>query len=283
MFKLAGLCLSLTITAALVAAPCTSVTIREDREIWINGQRVIRDNFGINSPRWSPDGQQLAYVNDFDLSSDPVTHIVVIDRAGHVVQRVPVPESARFNFVMAMGWLNPTTIWVEGHINPSVSVYEEFDLATREMKHETFGTAFSPSADGAMLAYRDHEPHPPRPGHHPALMINDSPVKLLDGVIVTGPLVWSPNGERLAVGVQQKEHSGVALVTKRGMLERVTMLSVEGNPLAIAWSTDGSLLVRPSIQNNTYRIDRDGTIAESKTPLRAAALDEACRSDRVEQ
>lgn len=125
MFKLAGLCLSLTVTASLVAAPCTNVTIRDDREIWISGERVIQDNFGINSSRWSPDGKQLAYVNDFDLSSDPVTHIVVIDRAGHVVQRVPVPESARFNFVMAMGWLNPTTIWVEGHINPSVSVYED--------------------------------------------------------------------------------------------------------------------------------------------------------------
>jgi hypothetical protein len=64
-------CLSLVITASLIAAPCTSVTIKDDREVWINGQRIIRDNFGVNSPRWSPDGQQLAYVNDFDLSSDP--------------------------------------------------------------------------------------------------------------------------------------------------------------------------------------------------------------------
>jgi hypothetical protein len=222
-------------------------------------------------------------VNDFDLSSDPVTHIVVIDRTGRVVQSVPVSESARFNFVTAMGWLNPTTIWVEGHINPSVSVYEEFDLTTREMKHETFGTSFAPSPDGTILAYRDHEPHPPRPGSHPALMINDSPVKLLEGVVVTGPLVWSPAGERLAVGVQKNKHSGVAFVSARGMLERVQMLPIDGRPHAIAWSGDGSVLVRPSIQNDTYRIGKDGAVEESKTSPHSAALDEACRPSVADQ
>ena len=282
MRTLGGVALSLAVIVAIHAAPqCTSVAIKNEYELWIGGQRLVRDGLGVNTPRWSPDAQQLAYVNDFEPSRDPVTHIVIIDRAGHVVQTVPISEEVRFTFVNEMGWRNPTTIWIEGHVNPSVAVYEEFDLTTREMQHETYGTHFAPSPNGT-LAYRDNEPHPPRPTFHPPLMLDETAVKLPEGVLVTGPIAWSPNGERLAASVQKDGYAGVAFVTARGIVERVVMLPSKGRNDALVWSSDESLLVRPST-NATYRVTRDGKVEESTRSLTIQQRDEACSPDVATQ
>lgn len=284
MLQLTGILLSLAIGAfAQGASRCTAMTIKNERDLWIGDQRVIRDDLGINAPRWSPDGQKLAYVNDFNLSSDPVSHLVVIDRSGHVLQTVPIPESAMFNFVDEMGWLNPTTIWIDGHVSPSAGMYAEFDLATREMRHETPGLFFSPSPDGRTLAYCEPGPRPARPDYFPPLMLNETAVPLPEKVSIRGPLVWSPTGHLLAVGVQKEKHSGVAFLTARGMMERVVMLPVDGRPDAVVWTDNASVLVRSSGPNGTYRVGKDGTVEQSKAPLRAAAVDDACRPTAADQ
>lgn len=284
LFKLVSLLLGLAAVISLHAAErCASVAIKDERELWINGRRVIRDERGVNTPRWSPDGQQLAYVNEFDPAVDPVTHIVIIDRTGHVRQTIPVPESARFNFVDEMGWLNPGTIWVEGHVNPSVAIYDEFDLTTREMKHETYGTHFAPSPNGSVLAYRGNEPHPPRPEYQPPLMLDETAVKLPEGITVTGPIAWAPSGERLAASVQKNGRAGIAFVTARGMLERLVTLPSKGRNHALLWLNDESVVVRPGIQQQTYRVTRDGKVEESKTTLALRQRDDACRPEVAAQ
>ncbi len=284
MLKVTGVLLSAAILVSVQGAtPCTSVTIKHERELWIGGQRVIRDDLGVNAPRWSPDGQKLAYTNDFDLSSDPVSHIVVIDRTGRVLETVSIPESAMFNFVDEMGWLNPTTIWIAGHVSPSAGMYEEFDLETREMRHETPGLFFSPSPDGKTLAYCEPGPRPARPDDYPPLMLNKTAVRLPDAVSITGPLVWSPMGERLAVGVRKDGHSGVAFVGARGTFDHVSMLPANGRTDALIWPDDESVLVRPSGERATYEMKLDGTVRQSKATLRVSERDEACRAEVTTQ
>lgn len=264
------------VTAAIAvdAQPCTAVTVRDGHELWIDGRKIIRDEFGVDTPRWSPDGRQIAYVNDFELSGDPVSHIVVIDRAGHVRHSVPVPESAMFGAVLDMGWRNPTTVWVNGHVNPSSGIYEEFDVATGEMKNELLGAFFSPSPDGRLVAYRAQEGHPPNPHYHAPLMLNEQKVKLGDNVVVTGPLVWSQGS--LAAGIHTDGSAAIAFIGRGARVERVVPLPAKGRVAAIEWAANDAVVVVTDA-GDTWRVTRAGAVDASDVHVHAATRDDPCR------
>ena len=272
-----GLFTITTAMSAWAASPCSSVTIKGN-ELWVDGKRILRDDRGITAPRWSPSREQLAYVNNFELSTDPVSHIVIVDRTGRVQETIPIPEDAMFNAVLAMGWRNPATIWIDGHVNPSSGIYEEFDLTTREMKNETLGAFFSWSPNGDVLAYRAQEAHPPNPKYHAPLMLNDTTVNMPSNVVIMGPLVWSPAGDRLAVGLHEDERAGVAFVTARGVIERVQSLPLTGRPYALEWEDDNGVLVRPGHAAQTYRVTRTGKVEDAKKTIAIQTTDNPCRA-----
>lgn len=158
--------------------------------------RVVVDGIaGIELPRWSPAGDSIAYSRPAGASS-PMS-IVVVRVDGAPLHTLPIAEDLGINAVLDLGWLDEWRVWIEGHVNPSVSHYYVWDVNRGEVADELFGTLFTPSPDGQHVAHLEHLPH--GAPHKPRVAIDGNPVyPLRDSPGPISHLTWSADGRRLS-------------------------------------------------------------------------------------
>jgi hypothetical protein len=163
---------------AVQSADCSALYVdASHHELWAmsaggDARLIVRDERGINAPRWSPSGRRIAYAHDFH---DLVSELVVLDDAsGQTVTTIPIAEERGFNAVLELGWRGESTIWTEGHTTPSSGIYYEWDVATGRASNEQWGSWFAPAPGEGGVAHLAHVPHgAPREYAGAKVMVDD--------------------------------------------------------------------------------------------------------------
>lgn len=193
--RLAGI--AVLLGAALeAAAQCQSLFVDGGRLLARrdSGEQVLAvDPAGIDHPRWSPGGTLIAYAR---TANDGPLSIAIVRADGTPVRALQVDAESGANAVMELGWLDERRVWIEGHVNPSASIFYVWDVERGKLIEERWGTWFAPSPDGKHLAWLEHVPH--GAPYKPRLYIDDKaiyPRKGESGRI--SHVTWSPDGRRL--------------------------------------------------------------------------------------
>lgn len=231
MQQLTRLCavLLLAFTLAVPAfGQCRSLHAKGG-ELWstdANGEshRVLVDEKGIARARFSPAGDRIAYVQDFDLHGEVVSHIIVVDGDGQRLADLPIRADLGINDVLNFGWLDEKHVWTEGHVTPSSGMYHEWNLATGRAENERLGAWFAPSPDGQSLAYREHVPHGAPASIGDRVLVNDRVVYPAEGDTRSHrvrDLVWKDNGQLSLVDEVAGVRETVVIDTNRGGMRRM--------------------------------------------------------------
>ena len=164
---------------------------------------LAEDTEGVDLAAWSPRGLKVVYARPFRASAPELaTTLVVLSRDGELLRGLPVRADTGLTAIERLGWTGERRVWVEGHVNPSVGLYLQWDVRTGRLRKQRQGTAFSPSPDGRRVAHLEHVPHGAAAWAQPRRV-------QVDGRTVyrvprgTGPgwlrsaLTWSSDGKRL--------------------------------------------------------------------------------------
>ncbi|HUR81657.1 MAG TPA: hypothetical protein VM733_12890 [Thermoanaerobaculia bacterium] len=195
----------LTLIAILASLPlfaAVPMVVTDGQTIWLeegaHKRVVITDPLGASLPSWF--GDRIAYSRvRTDDRGMPHTEIVVLKESGDAVRVIAVPEDTGINGLVQLGWRDAKRVFIEGHVNPSVSLYLEWNTDSGELTFERPGTQFAVSPDGRSLAQRSHVP----------MGAPDDAGLEVDGHLVygrdeqlhnfLGAPVWSADSRRLAV------------------------------------------------------------------------------------
>ena len=118
------------------------------------GVHVI-DTSGIVLPRWSPGADRIAYTHRFGLARPPA--IVIVDKAGLRVQSLQLPADSGERGPATELARRPARLH-RGHVNPSTTMYLEWDTTTGQLVSKKAGLWFAVSPDGRFVAQRAHCP-----------------------------------------------------------------------------------------------------------------------------
>ena len=196
-------------------AECFGVSVRGDRELWVTRSGVstvlTKDVRGIFLPRISPDAAVVVYHTRF--SPVGTVQVRLVDaQTGRLESEITVSILEHdAKDIRQLGWRASGNVWLEARVNPSTTVYAEFDRTGRQIGEVIPGLGFAVSPNGKRLAYLSHTPHfTPQDRKRPRYLT-------LDGVEVTSvsgefipPVVWADDGAR--VTILRRTDEGLALV-----------------------------------------------------------------------
>ncbi len=203
--QLMRLMTSIAIIAALPLFAAAPSIVTDGQTIWLeegaNKRIVTTDPLGASLPSWF--GDRVAYsrvrVDDAGL---PHTQIVVLKENGDLVRVIAVPDDTGINGLLQLGWRDAKRVFIEGHVNPAVSLYLEWNADSGELTFERPGSQFAVSPDGRSLAQRSHTPMgAPEEFSSAALEIDGNVVYGGDRehhTFLSAP-AWSPDSRRVAV------------------------------------------------------------------------------------
>ncbi|HEX6088363.1 MAG TPA: hypothetical protein VF266_27780 [Thermoanaerobaculia bacterium] len=240
----------LLITAALAVpalADCPRVAT-DGQSIWLEegaNQRVVTtDPLGVELPSWF--GSRIAYSRvRVDDAGIPVTEVVVIRENGDLVRVLAVPEDAPVTGAIQLGWRDSKRVFLEGHVNPSVTLYLEWDADSGELTHERAGLHFALSPNGRSLAQWRHVPlGAPEEVSSAALEVDGEVVHpAADDTRYHSFLsvpVWARNSHRIAV-IDSVDGAAALIVVsldgKNVKTARVPLTLTAGDP-KVSWSGD---------------------------------------------
>ena len=188
------------------------------------------------NPMWSPDGQQVAYID----TGEDMTALYVIAADGTEDRKV----AAGFFNSGPFGWCSDDHIYVQGRTAAGRAIYRisvsasEQELAFRN--GEIVGhVACAP--DGRRLAFL-------RGARKPQVYTADvdgndlRQVTFADEDTTVSFPAWSPNGAELAVSFSGADEGGVMILSldNGSVREAVSSTDIEHRFYASAWSPDGS-------------------------------------------
>lgn len=182
---------------AIARADCRAVEISGQGALTLRDQETSRllvtDAGGVHRPRWSPDGSLVAYHTRFGNEA----RVAVVDvESGSIRTQIRVtPVQHSVNTIDQLGWRASGHVWLEGHVNPSVSAYVELDAKSGDIRRIIPGLGFSVSPDGERLAHFSHVPHsaPEEERTRRFLIVDDREFVTVSGDL-RGPIVWSRDG-----------------------------------------------------------------------------------------
>lgn len=224
---------------------------------------------------WSPAGDRLAVVEEATLGTRRPFRLILLEYGKeHAKPRQLQPASEDlllWREIVGLSWPQAGLITVEGRIDPDTVVTAEIDPRSGAVTATRPGKWFSWSPNGTRLAAIGWVPHfAPAPKEGDRVEIGgEVAYQGPQGSVIRPPLLWSPDGERLAF---VEEHAGGRdlLVVSHGAPPRRFALTAE-SPGLLAWSDDGSaLLVRDG--SAQIRVDSSTGTAE-----RLAAADLSAR------
>jgi hypothetical protein len=132
---------------ALAGGPTRVVFVRRNEICTANDdgsnlQQLTSDSKRKQMPKWSPDGTEIAYLTDGDMSANPKSRakIEVITVEGKRVGTAPVlvtmpdgTEVGGMRWVESIGWFDAQRIFAEGEINPYTGEFRTIDIRTGKM------------------------------------------------------------------------------------------------------------------------------------------------------
>jgi len=275
--------LALLLGVLLIAAPvalaetrtCEALVVAADG-LWMvsergEARRILQDERGVNAPRFSPNGERIAYVRNFRFGEgEVVATIVVAGIDGRVLREIAVPLTAGINDVLDLGWLSENRLWTEGHVHPSSSLYHEWPLESDRPEHERWGSRFAPSPDGRSVAYVAHVPHgAPESFRSSIVMVDDRQVYPLDGDDrphrVIGAIRWIA-ADRLAFADAPDGNPTLVVVDARAqrVLRRVP-LGANDAVRGIETAPDGTMAIERG--GRLFAIDERGKIRDDEASM----------------
>lgn len=108
-------------------------------------QRILTGFEGdVDEPRChSVDGQYMAYVSDIDYSKPNSVTVSVIDNLGKANNSEPIKfELSQSALRVDDMSINNDILAVTGHINPSLQIYQRFDIPNQKLLSEYYGYGF---------------------------------------------------------------------------------------------------------------------------------------------
>lgn len=260
-------------------------------ELWMTrgeeARLVASDPRGILSPRWSPDGDRIAYAHDFQFDGGVRSEIVIINERGVVVHTLPIPLDSEVNAIFELGWRDDQHPFLEGHVNPSTAVFLEWDLDSRRLLDERVGSWFAVSPNGRYVAQRAHVPHGTPPPY-------DSSWLVIDGKIVypeagasdyhdfAANLAWSSDSSRLALIDQSGGRTEVVIVDPVDGAATHVPIAGAFTRSELSWSGQNTIVIRDG--EHEWRVDvTSGKVEKAAAPPDAAQDEKppAALRDRV--
>lgn len=222
-----------------------------DRELWIadgdQARLVVRDERGVDLPAWSPRGERVAYAH----TDGETLELRIVSRTGEAVRTVSVPQDTPVNAILEVGWRSEQRVFAVGHVNPSTSMYLEWDLGSGRLVESIPGSHFAISPDGRSLAYRANVPHgTPKPYDSDTLMIGDRAAWPVAGDQsyhrFSGGPAWSNDGRVAVIDRGDDENALVTIDVRRNTTSRATLPSdVRGD---LVWTPAGEVSIRSGNQ-----------------------------------
>jgi hypothetical protein len=240
----------LLITAALAVpalADCPRIST-DGQSIWleegVNKRLVTSDANGVLLPSWF--GNRIAYARErVDGEGLPVTEVVIVKENGEALRTIGVPADSGINGLIQLDWRDSKRVFVEGHVNPSVTLFLEWDADSGELSHERAGLHFTLSPNGRSLAQRQHVPlGAPEEFSSAALEVDGAVVYPAAGDaqhhrFLSAP-VWARNSHRIAVIDSVGDAASLIVVSLDGKnvkTARVPLSLTAGDP-KVSWSGD---------------------------------------------
>jgi hypothetical protein len=240
-----------------------------------NLRQLTSDGKPKQMPKWSPDGMEIAYLTDGDMSKDPKRRakIEIITVDGEHVGTAPIlvtlgdgSEVAGMSGVEYIGWFNAQHVFAKGHINPYSGEFRTIDIRSGKMGGYA-GAGFSACPQKGQIAF--WAPTFP-PDKRMRLEVNGEDTdrfvfpdwdKLPD---IHVPLLWTPGCQNVAL-VDPRPPAALILVgAEHG--ERRVPLPAWGFEVAQLTVVNGSLLMRGASKALVYDFRRN-TVAEAPQVL----------------
>ena len=112
----------------------------------IKSSSISEDEHGIvlDEPSChSVDGQYMAYVSDIDYSKPNSVTVSVVDNLGKANNSEPIKfELSQSALSVDDMSINSDILAVTGHINPSLQIYQRFDIPNQKLLSEYYGYGF---------------------------------------------------------------------------------------------------------------------------------------------
>lgn len=112
----------------------------------IKSSNISQDEHGIvlDEPSChSVDGQYMAYVSDIDYSKPNSVTVSVVDNLGKANDSEPIKfELSQSALSVDDMNINSDILAVTGHINPSLQIYQRFDIPNQKLLSEYYGYGF---------------------------------------------------------------------------------------------------------------------------------------------
>jgi hypothetical protein len=284
LWRIPLLALLLLAAALPASAACERLQVT-DGELWsANGEArrvVVRDPRGVGAPAWSPGGEEIAYGREADFALDALPEVVVVDRRGRKLTTLALPEESPVNAILKVGWRDQERVWAVGHVNPSTSVYLEWDVESGKLLAKEPGSHFTVSPDGRSVAYLENVPHgAPAPFNASTLIIDGKPVWPRDDRYhrVGSTLAWSPDSRRVAFIDDVGEGTEVVMLDEGGKVLSNARLELEDEPRLLGWLGDVVMIVRGD--DEAIRVTTTGVVEETDLAPREIQLrieGERCR------
>lgn len=263
--RIAMLVLVLMAAALPASAGCERLQVT-DGELWTEGEarsRIVRDPRGIVAPSWSPGGEEIAYGREADFELDAAAELVLVDRVGRLLRTLALPEESPVNAILEVGWRGTGRVWAVGHVNPSTSMYLEWDVESGRLLERQAGALFAVSPDGRSVASLENVPHGAPPPHDSARLVVDGehvwPAD--DGYHrIRSNLAWAPDNRRIAFLDEFRESTELVVVEGGKELSRVR-LDLGEEPQSVDWM--GDEVVVGGSEERAWRVSPTGTIEES--------------------
>jgi WD40 repeat protein len=251
-----GFILLLAVASLSAGEPCLALRAR-GTELWggqgSDARFLISDSLGIVKPQWSPDGHHIAYVHESPQSQDSVTDVIVLDTRN--MSLIPVANLTwedSVKGVLRLGWHGDDAVWIEGHVNPSTSVYDEWNVTTKKRVRQLAGMRFAWSPDGRHLAYLEHRAHfTPDASRPPAIVIDGGRIWSATDAQqrIESPLTWSPDSKALAFISGDGEKSVIKVIDVTARATPRSLAVGEGRPTRVRWQGEHPVPVRDAEDN----------------------------------
>ncbi|SRR5579871_4248319 len=206
---------------------------------------LIHDGIAKERPKWSPDGNKIAYTTPSG-SAKALAVIAIVTGDGKQVNQVPVltelPDGTIVEGMRSVddsGWFGDMAVYVEGTENPQYGEFRVFDVASAKMIAVYGGYGFATCSSRGKVAYvADADSDSPTELH-----VQSNGKDLITVAADQEPRYfrWSQDCERLAY-IAGNGSQAKLVILRNGAIEAMVPVGADFDGANITAAGDGFLL-----------------------------------------